>query len=185
MYWYHSLRDRDAIAAWCPGAPPALVPAHDIATPVTALAELAADEADGSPAAALCSYLAREVRYRGCTSTTRHITELRKNAAEGGDGAYLVLGALPAPLTRPPRRNRRKQSAALAGSPSPSAATSSHTGSRPLPWAQRGQWRRGIVQGDLQSGNTEGAEGLVKRARCVDIGRSHVSVDCLPSSGRI
>ncbi|WP_424860496.1 hypothetical protein [Streptomyces sp. MMS24-I29] len=101
MYWYHSLRDRDAIAAWCPGAPPALVPAHDIATPVTALAELAADEADGSPAAALCPYLAREVRYRGCTSTTRHITELRKNAAEGGDGAYLVLGALPPPLTRP------------------------------------------------------------------------------------
>ncbi|MFF8617158.1 hypothetical protein [Streptomyces sp. NPDC015350] len=100
-YWYHSLRDRDAIDAWRPGAPPALVPAHDIATPVTALAELAADEPDGSPAAALCSYLAREVRHRGHTSTTRYINELRKNAAEGGDGAHLVLGALPAPPTRP------------------------------------------------------------------------------------
>ncbi|MFJ2627655.1 hypothetical protein ACIO6T_30715 [Streptomyces sp. NPDC087532] len=101
LYWFHSLRDRDAIAAWRPGTPPTLVPAHDIATPVTALTELAADEPDGSPAAELCWYLAREIRYRGYTSTTRYIDELRKNAAEGGDGAHLVLGAVPAPLTRP------------------------------------------------------------------------------------
>jgi hypothetical protein len=72
---------------------------HDIATPVTALTELAADEPDGSPAAELCWYLAREVRRRGHASTTRYITELRKNAADGGDGAR--LGAVPAPLLRP------------------------------------------------------------------------------------
>lgn len=100
-YWFHTVRDRDAFAAWRPGAPPAVVPAHDIATPVTALAELAADEPDGSPAAELCLYLAREVRRRGHASTTRNIAELRENAAEGGDGAHLVLGAVPAPLTRP------------------------------------------------------------------------------------
>ncbi|MFE3163383.1 hypothetical protein [Streptomyces sp. NPDC059224] len=100
-YWFHALRDRDAIAAWRPGAPPAVVPAHDIATPVTALTELAADEPDGSPAAELCWYLAREVRRRGHASTARYIAELRKNAADGGDGAHLVLGAVPAPLLRP------------------------------------------------------------------------------------
>jgi hypothetical protein len=100
-YWFHALRDRDAIAAWHPGTPPAVVPAHDIATPGTALTELAADEPDGSPAAELCWYLAREVRRRGHASTTRYITELRKNAADGGDGAHLVLGAVPAPLLRP------------------------------------------------------------------------------------
>lgn len=100
-YWFHALRDRDAIAAWWPGAPPAVVPAHDIATPVTALTELAADEPDGSPAAELCWHLAREVRHRGHASTTRYIAELRKNAADGGDGAHLVLGAIPAPLLRP------------------------------------------------------------------------------------
>lgn len=99
-YFFHALRDRDALAAWRPGAPPAVVPARDIVTPVTALTELAADEPDGSPAAELCLYLAREVRHRGHTSTTRHIDELRKNRAEGGDGAHLVLGAVPAPLLR-------------------------------------------------------------------------------------
>lgn len=100
-YWFHALRDRDAIAAWRPGAPLAVVPARDIATPVTALTELAADEPDGSPAAEVCWYLAREVRRRGHTEVTRHIAELQENAADGGDGAHLVLGAVPAPLLRP------------------------------------------------------------------------------------
>ncbi|MET7605886.1 hypothetical protein ABZS96_25905 [Streptomyces avermitilis] len=100
-YWYHHLRDRDAIAAWRPGAPPAVVPACDIVTPITALVELAADEPDGSPAAELCWHLAREVRRRSHASAIRQATELRKNAADGGDGAHLVLGAVPAPLTRP------------------------------------------------------------------------------------
>ncbi|TLS45654.1 hypothetical protein FE633_12815 [Streptomyces montanus] len=100
-YWFHTLRDRDAIAAWRPGTPPAVVPARDIVTPVTALVELAADEPDGSPAAELCWYLAREVRRRGHASATRNIAELRKNAADGGDGAHLALGAVPAPFTRP------------------------------------------------------------------------------------
>ncbi|MDH6522522.1 hypothetical protein M2163_000968 [Streptomyces sp. SAI-135] len=100
-YWFHSLRDRDAIAAWRPGAPPAVVPARDIRTPITALVELAADEPDGSPAAELCWYLAREIRRRGHASATRNIAELRKNAADGGDGAHLVLGAVPAPISRP------------------------------------------------------------------------------------
>ncbi|MER6573851.1 hypothetical protein ABT288_48955 [Streptomyces sp. NPDC001093] len=100
-YWFHHVRDCDTFAAWRPGAPPAIVPAHDIVTPVKALVELAADEPDGSPAAEVCWYLAREIRRRGHASVTRNITELRKNAADGGDGAHLVLGAVPAPLMRP------------------------------------------------------------------------------------
>lgn len=44
---------------------------------------------------------ARLVRHRGYTSTSRNIDELHEDAAGGGDGAHLVLGAVPAPLTRP------------------------------------------------------------------------------------
>ncbi|MGW1365009.1 hypothetical protein ACWCQP_47415 [Streptomyces chartreusis] len=100
-YWFHSVRDGDAFAAWRPGAPPGVVPPRDIVAPVSALVELAADEPDGSPAAEVCWYLAREVRSSGHASATRNIAELRRNAAGGGDGAHLVLGAVPAPLTRP------------------------------------------------------------------------------------
>ncbi|MET9018146.1 hypothetical protein ABZX74_46245 [Streptomyces olivaceoviridis] len=100
-YWFHTLRDRDAIAAWRPGSAPAVVPARDVATPITALTELAADEPDGSPVAEVCWYLAREVRRRDHTLVTRQIAELRKDAAGGGDGAHLTLGAVPASLLRP------------------------------------------------------------------------------------
>ncbi|MEV6461540.1 hypothetical protein AB0M66_23260 [Streptomyces albidoflavus] len=100
-YWFHQLRDRDALSGWHPGAPPALVPAADIATPVAALTELAADEPTGSPAAAVCWHLARDVRRRGHRGVSHNIDELRKEASAGGDAAYLVLGAVPAPLHRP------------------------------------------------------------------------------------
>ncbi|MEU5241638.1 hypothetical protein ACH4UR_35605 [Streptomyces lydicus] len=100
-YWFPVLRDREAIAAWRPGAAPALVPACHVTNPVTALAELAADEPEGSPAAELCWYLAREVRRRDHESVSRNLAELRKNAADGGDGAHLVLGAEPVQLLRP------------------------------------------------------------------------------------
>lgn len=100
-YWFHQLRDRDALSGWYPGAPPALVPAADIATPVAALTELAADEPAGSQAAEVCWYLARDVRRRGHRGVSHNIDELRKEASAGGDAAYLVLGAVPAPLHRP------------------------------------------------------------------------------------
>ncbi|MFF9786348.1 hypothetical protein [Streptomyces nigrescens] len=100
-YWPSALRDREAIAAWRPGTAPAVVPACHVTNPVMALAELAADEPDGSPAAELCWYLAREVRRRDHESVSRGLAELRKNAADGGDGAHLVLGAEPAELRRP------------------------------------------------------------------------------------
>ncbi|WP_310728275.1 hypothetical protein [Streptomyces sp. N2A] len=69
--------------------------------PITALAELAADEPDGSPAAELCCYLAHHVRRRDHETVSHNLDELRKNAADGGDGAHLVLGAEPAQLRRP------------------------------------------------------------------------------------
>ncbi|RNG38038.1 hypothetical protein EEJ42_01990 [Streptomyces botrytidirepellens] len=99
-YWFAALRDRDAIASWRPGAPPAVVPACHVTNPVTALTELAADEPDGSPAAQLCWHLARQIRGRDHAAVTRHIGELHKNAADGGDGAHLVLGAVPTELRR-------------------------------------------------------------------------------------
>ncbi|RNG38004.1 hypothetical protein EEJ42_02160 [Streptomyces botrytidirepellens] len=99
-YWFAALRDRDAITAWRPGAPPAVVPACHVTNPVAALAELAAEEPDGSPAARLCRHLARQIRSRDHAAVTRHISELHQNAAAGGDGAHLVLGAVPTELRR-------------------------------------------------------------------------------------
>ncbi|MEU2608840.1 hypothetical protein ACH0CM_20530 [Streptomyces albus] len=99
-YWYATLRDPETIAAWRPGTPPAVVPACHVTNATTALAELAADEPDGSPAAQLCWGLARKIRRRDHESTTHDIEELRTNAEEGGDGAHLVLGAVPSPLRR-------------------------------------------------------------------------------------
>ncbi|MFI6061130.1 hypothetical protein [Streptomyces sp. NPDC051286] len=49
----------------------------------------------------MCWYLAREVHRCGQFSTSRYIKGLRKQATEGGDGAHLVLGTVPAPLSRP------------------------------------------------------------------------------------
>ncbi|WP_329020306.1 hypothetical protein [Streptomyces sp. NBC_01601] len=100
-YWFAALRDRDAIGAWRPAAAPAVVPACHVTNPVSALAELAAGEPDGSPAAEVCLHLAREIRTRDHGVVTRHIAELAENAAFGGDGAYVVLGAVPAELRRP------------------------------------------------------------------------------------
>ncbi|GGU40456.1 hypothetical protein [Streptomyces violascens] len=100
-YWFATLRDRDAIAAWQPGAPPAVVPACHVTNPIGAAADLAAAEPDGSPAAELCLHLVREIRARDHDAVTRHITELQENAAEGGDGAHLLLGAVPAELRHP------------------------------------------------------------------------------------
>ncbi|TLQ39174.1 hypothetical protein [Streptomyces marianii] len=100
-YWFATLRDRDAIAAWRPGTPPAVVPACHVTNPVGALAELAAGEPDGSPAAELCLHLAREIRARDHDAVTRHVAELLENAADGGDGAHLALGAVPAELRHP------------------------------------------------------------------------------------
>ncbi|MFE7045649.1 hypothetical protein ACFU9X_41485 [Streptomyces atratus] len=100
-YWFSTLRDQDSIAAWRPGTPPAVVPACHVTNPIGALLELAAEEPDDSPAARLCWSLAREIRRRDHGSATRDIEELRTSAADGGDGAHLTLGAVPAPLRRP------------------------------------------------------------------------------------
>ncbi|RLU82522.1 hypothetical protein CTZ27_29780 [Streptomyces griseocarneus] len=99
-YWLPTLRDVDAITAWEPGAAPAQVPACHVVNPTTALTELAAAEPDGSPAAAVCWWLAREIRRRDHASATRAVDEIRTAAADDGECAHLVLGAVPAPYPR-------------------------------------------------------------------------------------
>ncbi|MEU5836350.1 hypothetical protein ABZ820_22150 [Streptomyces diacarni] len=99
-YWFATLRDSETIAAWRPGAPPAVVPACHVTNPTTALTELAADEPDGSPAARLCWGLAGKIRRRDHEAVTEDVQELRENAEEDGDGAHLALGAVPSPLRR-------------------------------------------------------------------------------------
>ncbi|MEV4505397.1 hypothetical protein [Streptomyces klenkii] len=99
-YWPSTLRDIDAITAWQPGAAPAQVPACHVVNPTAALTELAAAEPDGSPAATVCWWLAREIRRRDHISATRTLADIQEAAAEGGDSAHLVLGAVPAPYLR-------------------------------------------------------------------------------------
>jgi hypothetical protein len=101
--WFHwALRDKDAISAWKAGDPPAIVPANDVELPTQALIELAADEPDGSPAAAVCLWLARHLRRRDANAAQQEIGEIRAAAADpGNDCAYVHIAAVPAPILRP------------------------------------------------------------------------------------
>jgi hypothetical protein len=101
--WFHwALRDQDTISAWKPGEPTAIIPAEDLELPTRALTELAADEPDGSPAAAVCLWLARHVRRQAAGSAQRDINEIRAAAGDpDSDCAYMHIAAIPAPLLRP------------------------------------------------------------------------------------
>lgn len=101
--WFHpTLRDRDTISAWKPGHPPAIVPANHIELPTRALTELAADEPDGSPAAAVCLWLARHLRRLDAEAAQEAIDRIRAAATDpDNDCAYVHIAAIPAPLLRP------------------------------------------------------------------------------------
>jgi hypothetical protein len=101
--WFHqTLRDRATISAWQPGDPPAIVPANHVELPIQALIELAADEPDGSPAAAVCLWLARRMRRQDVEAAQESIDRIRAAAADrDNDCAYVHIAAIPAPLLRP------------------------------------------------------------------------------------
>jgi hypothetical protein len=97
-----TLRDVDTISAWKPGDPPAIVPANRLELPTRALIELATDEPDGSPAAAVCLWLARHIRRQDAEATQQYISEIQAAAADpDNDCAYVHIAAIPAPLLRP------------------------------------------------------------------------------------
>ena len=88
--------------AWRPGDPPAVIPANHIELPTHALIELAADEPDGSPAAAVCLWLARHFRRQDAETTQQSINEIQSAATDpDNDCAYVHIAAIPAPLLRP------------------------------------------------------------------------------------
>jgi len=101
--WFDpALRDRDTICSWRPGDPAAIVAANHVELPVRPLLELAADEPDGSPAAAACLWLARHLRQADSQSAQQNIDEIRAAAADlESDCAYVNIAAVPAPLLRP------------------------------------------------------------------------------------
>ncbi len=101
--WFHPvLRDRDTISAWKPGDPPAIVPANYTGLPIRPLIELAADEPDGSPAAAVSLWLARHLRRRDTEVAQQNIDEIRTAATDpDNDCAYVHIAAIPVPLLRP------------------------------------------------------------------------------------
>lgn len=101
--WFDpSLRDRDTICGWRPGDPPAIIPANHVELPVGPLLELAADEPDGSPAAAVCLWLARHLRRLDAEAAQHSIGEIQAEAAGAdNDCSYVGIAAVPAPLLRP------------------------------------------------------------------------------------
>ena len=101
--WFHpALRDGDMISAWKPGDPSAIIPANRLELPTRALIELADDEPDGSPAAAVCLWLARHIRRQDAEAAQQNISEIRAAAADpDSDCAYVHVAAVPAPLLRP------------------------------------------------------------------------------------
>lgn len=101
--WFHpALRDQETISTWRPGAAPAIIPANHVELPTRALTELAADEPDGSPAAAACLWLARHLRRQDAEEAQQSIDETRSAATDpGSDCAYVHIAAIPAPLLRP------------------------------------------------------------------------------------
>jgi hypothetical protein len=83
--WFHPvLRDRDTICAWQPGNPPAIVPASHVELRIQLLLELAADEPDGSPAAAACMWLARHLRHADAEYARQDIDEIRVGSCRPG-----------------------------------------------------------------------------------------------------
>jgi hypothetical protein len=96
--WFHQyLREPAAILEWRPGYPPALVAADDPDLPTAPLALLALDEPDGSPAAAVCTYLAKCLRRRAAEHAAEAISHLTGDEyGPEEDRAFVGIGALPA-----------------------------------------------------------------------------------------
>ena len=101
--WFHfALRDENTITDWKPGDPPAIVPAQDAGLRTGPLLELAADEPDGSPAAAVCLWLFRNLRRLDAAAAERDISAIRAAAEDpDSDCAYVRIAAVPAPVARP------------------------------------------------------------------------------------
>jgi hypothetical protein len=115
-YFHHFLRDPAAILAWKPGYPPAIVIADDPDLPTAPLALLALDEPDGSPAAAVCTWLARKLRRGAAESAASDIKDLGEDDyGMKQDCAYVAIGALPAPLVREQEPEEPEQMVKLAG----------------------------------------------------------------------
>ena len=97
--WFHyALRDKKTITGWKPGDPPAIVPAQDAELRTGPLWELAADEPDGSPAAAVCLGLARHLRRLHAAAAQRDISEIRAAAKDpNSDCAYVRIARGPRP----------------------------------------------------------------------------------------
>ncbi|HEY1823791.1 MAG TPA: hypothetical protein VGG83_28125 [Trebonia sp.] len=101
--WFHyALRDKTTITDWKPNDPPAIIPAQDAGLRTGPLLELAADEPDGSPAAAVCLWLARHLRRLDTAAAQRDISEIRPAAKDpNSDCAYVRIAAVPALVARP------------------------------------------------------------------------------------
>jgi hypothetical protein len=98
-FWHPTLRDRDAILEWRPGAPPAIVPAFDREMPAGAFTILAADEPDGSQVAEVCLWLARTVRYRATADAEEFFEFVARETENVME--WWTLGAVPAKIQRP------------------------------------------------------------------------------------
>ncbi|MFJ4680541.1 hypothetical protein [Kitasatospora sp. NPDC088783] len=94
-WWHPALRDAGAVAAWAPGAGPAVVAAAEPGLDPAPLAVLAAGEPAGSLAGGACLALLRQLRARADAWARQDVAALEER---GGGGRDLQVAALPAPL---------------------------------------------------------------------------------------
>jgi hypothetical protein len=111
-WFHHSLRDPQAMLAWKPGDPPAIIAADDIETPAQALLEFATDEPDGSPAAAVCLWRAGLLSRRSRP----------KRPSRAATAPMFTSRRYPFPCCARKTIRRGKQSSGLAGRRSSSGA---------------------------------------------------------------
>ena len=97
--WHDRLLDRDAILAWYPGAPTAVVPAFNDEYRTEPFLALAADEPDGSPVIPLCLWLARTYRD-DLTEEAWHFINMLGDLPKEVPRAW-KLAAIPMELRRP------------------------------------------------------------------------------------
>lgn len=98
-WWHSNRRDADVIVDWSPGRPPAVVSAEHPTLRIAPLAALGADEPDGSAAAAVCLWLARQLRHDATSSARDYLAQVADHADRGCRG--LLVAAVPAPTLRP------------------------------------------------------------------------------------
>lgn len=100
-FWHDTLREPGTMLQWRPGVPPAQVSAQHVEVNAEPLTMLAAHEPDGSPAAAVCLWLAQDLWEQDTKAALQYLAYIEEEQPGGCDG--LTLAAVPVPVQRRPQ----------------------------------------------------------------------------------